>query len=134
MQYHHPVTEAFPVKSGVCQGCILSPSLSLVTIDWVMRRTTFQRSRNIQWTLLSHLEDLDFADAMAILSSIPSHLQEKSDDLTMNAKNTGLNISRNKSKIMCVSSGATRSVNLDGEPLEHIEEFTYLGRECNQYR
>ena len=28
---------------------------------------------------------------------------------------------------MCVNSSGTRSVNLDGEPLEHIEEFTYLG-------
>ena len=29
---------------------------------------------------------------------------------------------------MCVNSGATRSVNIDGDRLEDIEEFTYLGR------
>ena len=28
---------------------------------------------------------------------------------------------------MCVNSGATRSVNIDGDRLEDIEEFTYLG-------
>lgn len=28
---------------------------------------------------------------------------------------------------MCVNSGTPRSINIDGQPLEHIEEFTYLG-------
>ena len=85
------IAEAFPVKSGVRQGCILSPILFLVTIDWVMRQATSLRSRGIQWTIFSHLQDLDFADDIAILSSTPTHLQEKSDDLNTNAKKTGRN-------------------------------------------
>ena len=28
---------------------------------------------------------------------------------------------------MCVISDASRPINIDGEPLEHTEEFTYLG-------
>ena len=54
------ITEAFPVKSGVRQGCILSPILFLVTIDWVMCQATSLRSRGIQWTIFSHLQDLEF--------------------------------------------------------------------------
>ena len=121
------ITEAFPVKSGVRQGCILSPILFLVTIDWVTRQATSLRSRGIQWTMFSHLQDLDFADDIAILSSAPTHLQEKTDDLNINAKKMGLIISKKKSKIMCVNSDASRPINIDGELLEHIEEFTYLG-------
>ena len=49
------ITEAFPVKSGVRQGCVLSPILFLVTIDRVMRKATSLRSRGIQWTICSHL-------------------------------------------------------------------------------
>ena len=120
------ITEAFPVKSGVRQGCILSSLLFLVTIDWVMRQATSLRSRGIQWTIFSHLQDLDFADDIPILSSTPAHLQEKSDDLNPNAKRTGLIISKRKSKIMCVNSDASRPINIEGEPLEHIEEFTFL--------
>ena len=103
------------VTSGVRQGCVLSPILFLVTIDWVMRQTTSERPRGIQWTLFSHLEDLDFAGVIAVLSSTPAHLQEKSDDFNMNVKMMGLPISKKtekKSKIMCVNSGATRSVNI----------------------
>jgi len=121
------ITEAFPVKSGVRQGCILSPVLFLVTIDWVMRQATSLRSRGIQWTIFSHLQDLDFADDIPILSSTPAHLQEKSDDLNPNAKRTELIISKRKSKIMCVNSDASRPINIEGEPPEHVEEFTFLG-------
>ena len=45
----------------------------------------------------------------------------------MNAKKTGLNINKKKSKIMCVNSGVTAEINIDGESLEQVEDFTYLG-------
>ena len=70
------LTESFPVKSGVRQGCILSPILFLVVIDWVMRKTTSDHPRGIQWTLFSCLEDLDFADDLAVISAAHNHLQE----------------------------------------------------------
>jgi len=126
------ITEAFPVKSAVRESCILSPVLFLVTIDWVMRQAPSLRSRRIQWTIFSHLQDLDFADDIVILSSTPTHLQEKSDDLNTTAKRTGLIISKKKSKIMCVKSDASRPINIEGEPLEHIEDFTYLGSVISQ--
>lgn len=61
------ITKGFPVKSGMHHGCILSPILFLVTIDWVMRETTSKRPCGIQWTLFSHLQDIDFATDIAIL-------------------------------------------------------------------
>ena len=70
-------SEWFPVKSGVRQGCILSPILFLVVIDWVMRKATSDKPRGIQWTLFSQLEDLDFADDLAFLSVKLDHMQEK---------------------------------------------------------
>ena len=79
-------SEWFTVKSGVRQGCILSPILFLVVIDWVMRKTTSDKPRGIQWTLFSQLEDLDFADDLAFLSVKLDHLQEKTDRLERYAK------------------------------------------------
>ena len=40
-------SEWFPLKSGVRQGCILSPILFLVVIDWVRRKTTSDKPRGI---------------------------------------------------------------------------------------
>jgi len=95
------ITEAFPVKSGVHQGWILSPILFLVTIERVMRQEISLCSRGIQWTILSHLHDLDFADDITILSSTPTPLQAKSDDLKTSAKETGLIISKKIQNYMC---------------------------------
>lgn len=59
----------------------MCPILFLVAIDWVMRKTTADKPRSIQWTLFSQLEDLDVADDLAVLSSNYTHLQEKTDRL-----------------------------------------------------
>ena len=42
------ITEAFPGKSGVRQGCVLLPILFHVFIDWVTRQATFLSSLGIQ--------------------------------------------------------------------------------------
>ena len=50
---NNTTSEPFPVETGVRQGCILSPILFLVTIDWIMRQTISDKPRGIQWTLFS---------------------------------------------------------------------------------
>jgi hypothetical protein len=65
--YAGQMSESFRVKTGVRQGCLL-PFLFLLVIDWIMTTVTRGRSNNIQWTLLMQLDDLDFADDLALLS------------------------------------------------------------------
>lgn len=79
-------SEWFIVESGVRQGCTMSPILFLISIDRVMRKTTADKPRGIQWILFSHLDDLDFADDLAVLSSKHTHMQEKTDRLDKFAK------------------------------------------------
>lgn len=79
--FDNTLTEPFQVKSGVRQGCSLSPILFLITINWVMHQTTSDRPRRIQWVLFSHLEDLDFVDDPAVVSSKHTLIQEKTDGL-----------------------------------------------------
>ena len=62
------VTEKFPVQTGVRQGCVLSPFLFLFAIDCIMKERTNNRRNGIQWSLLDQLDDLDFADDLALLS------------------------------------------------------------------
>nr|KAG5692327.1 hypothetical protein BaRGS_009537 [Batillaria attramentaria] len=62
------LSESFEVKTGVRQGCLLSPFLFLLVIDWIMKTTTAGRKNGIQWTLWTQLDDLDFADDLALLS------------------------------------------------------------------
>ena len=74
------LTESFQVHTGVRQGCLLSPFLFLLAIDWVMRESTANSRNGIQWTLMGpQLDDLDFADDLALLSSTRRQMQAKTD-------------------------------------------------------
>ena len=108
------------------QGCILSPILFLVIIDWTMRKTTSDKPRGIQWNLFSHLEDLDFADDLTILSTNCSNMQETAR-LETYAKQTGLHINTAKTQVMYVNATPTAPITANGDPLEFVDEFTYLG-------
>ncbi|XP_070183560.1 uncharacterized protein [Littorina saxatilis] len=63
------LTIPFVVKTGVRQGFMLSPTIFLMVIDWIMRRTTMDSNTGIQWTFAKQLEDLDFADDVAPTNS-----------------------------------------------------------------
>lgn len=121
------LTEWLPVQSGVRQGCIISPILFLVTIDWITTNTTADRPRGIQWTLFSQLEDLDFADDLALLSANHTNMQAKTDRLNNFARQVGLTINTSKTQVLCVNSIPTGPILVGEEPLEFVEDFTYLG-------
>ena len=121
------VTDAFQVKTGVRQGCLLSPFLFLLAIDWVMKTSTHQRRNGIQWTLWDQLDDLDFADDLALLSHTQQQMQEKTSDVATTSACIGLSIHKGKSKVLKVNATSTTPIMLDEEALEEVESFVYLG-------
>lgn len=120
------ISDWFNITSGVRQGCIMSPMLFLVAIDWVMRKTVGNKQRGIRWTITSLLEDLDFADDIALLSNNAEHLQRKTEDLSKYANQVGLKINKKKTKTMQLVPSPT-VITLDNEPLDEVDDFTYLG-------
>ena len=45
------LTEAFNVSTGVKQGCIFSPFLFILAMDWIMKNSTDGERRGIKWTM-----------------------------------------------------------------------------------
>ncbi len=84
------ISKELSVQSRVRQGCIISPVLFLVTIDWIITDAAADKPGGIQWTLFSQLEDLDFANDIALLSMSHSNMQAKTDRLN-NLDNNRLN-------------------------------------------
>ena len=120
-------TEWFKVKTGVKQGCVMSGFLFLLVIDWVMRETTRNNNTGIRWQMMSKLEDLDFADDIALLSSTHSQMQSKTNSMSGLAKRVGLKINEKKTKILRLNNRKMEPVKLEGKDIEDVDEFTYLG-------
>ena len=79
----------FKIKSGVKEGCMMSGFLFSLALDWTTRKATTDKRRRIWWNFATVLEDLDFADDIALLSSKFNDLQEKTGRLTEESSQSG---------------------------------------------
>ena len=120
------------MKTGVRQGCLLSPFLFLLVIDWIMETTTTGRNNNIQWTIRTQLDDLYFADDLTLLSHNHSQIQDKTTLLETTSAGTGLKINKRKTDLTKMNTTANAPVTVGGEPIREIESFVYLGRVIDQ--
>ncbi|KAK3764893.1 hypothetical protein RRG08_025414 [Elysia crispata] len=105
----------------------MSALLFNLAIDWIMRQTTGDKNRGIRWNLFTNLEDLDFADDLALLSHTHTHIQEKTNELNTNAKQVGLKISKKKTEMMVLNIPNPRPVRVDETLLPFTDQFKYLG-------
>ena len=81
--------EWFNIKTSAKQGCNTSGFLFLIVMDWIMRRTVAKGKNGIRWRLTTKLDDLDFADDVALLSSSRNQMQEKTSRMDREAKRVG---------------------------------------------
>ena len=94
------LTKNFESRTGVRQGCLLTPFLFILAIDWIMETETKGKRNGIQWKMLTQLDDLDFADDLALMSHSHRQMQDKTTDLARISAQVGLKINKKKTKIL----------------------------------
>ena len=119
-------TQPLNMRTGVRQACLLSPLLFLVALDWVTK-TAFNRKGGIQWTFTTSLEDLDFADDLALLSHRIQEMRDKTRALEVQGAKVGLKINATKTKLMHIGTKRDDGVSVVEGWIEEVDEFTYLG-------
>ena len=73
----------------------MSVLLFLLVVDWVMRNTLQEGNTGIRWKFTTKLEDLDFADDIALFSSTRQHIQTNTDKLAHEAVGLKVNVGIN---------------------------------------
>ena len=121
------LTDNFSILTGVRQGCLLSPFLFILAIDWLMKETTQGRRNGIQWTPWTQLDDLDFADDIALLTHTQEQMQEKTTVLSALSESVGLRIHPTKSKVLRIGAPQGKQIKVKDEALENVDSFCYLG-------
>ena len=121
------LTDEFHVTTGVKQGCLLSPLLFLLVLDWVTKEAYASSGKGIQWHLMQKLEDLEFADGLAILSHRLQDMQDKVTALSETGKRVGLNINIQKTKFLKINFLQDGVIQVENRNLEQVNNFVYLG-------
>jgi len=73
------------------------------------------------------LEDLDYADDIALLAHRHQDMQTKTNALVTTAGNLGLKINLKKTKHLRMSGRTNESIVVNGEVVDEVDHFTYLG-------
>ncbi|VDP17160.1 unnamed protein product [Schistosoma margrebowiei] len=92
-----------------------------------MKTLTSEGKHGIQWTAQNQLGDLDFADELALLSHTHEQKQTKTASVAAVSSSVGLNIHKGKTKVLKFNTENSNRITIDGETLEDVEFFTYLG-------
>lgn len=124
--HRNQLTEPIAVNNEVKQGCILSPVLFSLEIDWIMKNITQGKKQRLQWRLPSILEDLDYADDLGLLSSRHQNIQQKTELLSATANKIGFQVNTKKTQVVRVKTTNSNPVLINSKSIEDVEEFTFL--------
>ena len=109
--------EWFKIVTGVRQGCVLSPLIFILVMDWILKRAT-DNDKGLLWNKEQRLADLDFADDIALLESSWAGISELTNRVEEEAATVGLRINADKTKIMVIGDfDVTNGVQAGGKQL-----------------
>ena len=118
----------FQIITGVKQGCLLSPLIFLIVMDWILKHALDKNSVGLDWVDGRKLADLDFADDIALLSETWTEMQKITNKVEDEAKKVGLHINTQKTKLVKIGKiEDVRTIQAGGGQVEEVEQFCYLG-------
>ena len=124
-------TTWFPTGKGVRQGCILSPCLFNLYAEYILRNTGLEEAQAGIKIARRNISNLRYADDTTFMAEseeeLKSLLKVKEEKVKEESKSekVGLKLNIQKTKIM--ASGPITSWETDGETVEAVSDFIFLG-------
>ena len=118
-------TDRFKIRKGVRQGCILSPVLFNMYAERIMRQAGMDEAEEGIKIAGRIMNNLRYADDTTLLAGKKTDLVELIRRLKSESEKAGLYFNIKKTKIM--STEEEDSFEIDGEEIETVTSFTFLG-------
>ena len=121
----HGITDWFQIGKGVRQGCILSPCLFNVYAEYIMRNAGLEETQAGIKIAGRNINHLRYADDTTLMAESEQELKSLLMKVKEESKKVGLKLNIQKTKIF--ASGPITSWEIDGETVETVSAFIFLG-------
>ena len=121
----HGTTDWFQIGKGVCQGCILSPCLFNLYAECIMRNAGLEEAQAGIKIAGRNSNNHRYADDTTLMAESEEELKSLLMKMKVESEKVGLKLNIQKTKIM--ASGPTTSWEIDGEAVETLSDFIFLG-------
>ena len=118
-------TDWLQIGKGVCQDCILSPCLFNLYAEYIMRNAGLEEAQAGIKITGRNLNNLRYADDTTHMAESEEELKSHLMKVTEESEKVGLKLNIQKTKIM--ASGPITSWQIDGETVETVADFIFLG-------
>ena len=121
----HGTTDWFQIGKGVCQGCILSPCLFNLYVEYIMRNAGLEEAQAGIKISRRNINNLRYEDDTTLMAESEEELKSLLMKVKEESEKVGLKLNIKKTKIM--ASGPFTSWEIDGETVEVVSDFTFGG-------
>ena len=118
-------TDWFQIGKGVRQGCILSPWLFNFYAEYIMRNAGLEEAQAEIKIAGRNSNNLRYANDTTLMAESEEELKSLLMKVKEESENIGLKLNIQKTKIMV--SGPITSWQIDGETVETVADFIFLG-------
>ena len=119
----HGTTHWYQVGKGIRQGCILSPCLFNFYAEYILQNARLDEAQAVIKISGRNINNLRYADDTTLMAE--SELKSLLMKVKNESEKVGLKFSSQKTKIM--ASGPITSWQIDGETMETVTDFLFLG-------
>ena len=118
-------TDGFQIGKGVYQGCILSPCLFNFYAEYIMRNSGLEETQAGIKIAGRNINNLRYADDTTLMAESEEELKSLLMKVKEESGKVGLKLNIQKMKI--IASGPITSWEIDGETVETVSDFIFLG-------
>ena len=117
----HRTTDWFQIGKGIHQGCILSPCLFNLHVEYIIKNAGLEEAQAGIKIAGRNINNLLYADDTTLMAESEEERKSLLMKVKEDSEKVGLKLNIQKTKIM--ASGPTTSWQIDGETVETVADY-----------